>query len=116
LSSRARTDDKIKLVLLDRPDQIAHKFLTIAAITVDKHDDVGVRFERGIRTSPARSPITASRLLDNGRARILGSAAVASVLPLSTTMISSTTSRGIERTTSPMTSASFNAGMTKQTI
>src|SRR5260221_12946721 len=31
-------------------------------------------------------------------------------------MIWSTTVRGTERTTSPMTSASFNAGMTKQTM
>src|SRR5882757_1958745 len=45
----------------------------------------------------------------------VASAAVSSVLPLSTTMHSRIKFHGISRTTDPMFSASFNAGMTTET-
>ena len=111
----ARADDKIGLIVLDGGNEARQVGEDVGAVAVhiDKNRAGG---ERGIRACETGGPVAARRLDRRGRRRPSRSEAVASVLPLSTTMHSAIkVPRHLRRRRWPMDSASFNAGMMMET-
>src|SRR6185312_14635609 len=89
----SRADHKIMGARKNWSEQFRHEFGPVAAVAIEKDDDVRV-----------------ARRLGAG-----GAGAAVAPLPLSATMMSSTRSRGTARITSPIGSSSFSVGMTRAT-
>ena len=81
-AARARTDDEIEIPSSDRFDKLIHEFGAIAAVAIEKYDNVASRRKRA-DSSETGAAVPVARLAHDFRARFacaLSSSIVAAVI------------------------------------
>src|SRR6185369_1057705 len=68
LSPRSRSDYKIRASVDDGRDQPVHHLRTVAAVAIEKHDNLALRRDRS-QSRTKRSPVSWNTFLNNTRAR-----------------------------------------------
>ena len=113
-SASPRADREIRATLGDRRDEKRDRFRAVAAVAVEKHEDLAIG--RRLGAGPAGAPVAAASSLTTPAPAARARSTVPSLLPLSTTMTRSTAPLGIAAMTPAIASCSSRVGMTAATL